>query len=71
MWSKISIVLALSAPAMALWPQPVEMTTGSSTLWLNDGIAATYNGKSVSLPAVFRFSAQPSPAILCLHLAAS
>lgn len=50
MWSKLSLVLALSAPAMALWPQPVEMTTGNTTLWINEDITVTYNGKPVSLP---------------------
>lgn len=49
MWSKICAVLALVSQAIAVIPQPVSVSTGNSTIWINKDIAITYNGKAVRL----------------------
>lgn len=59
MWFSASLLLALSAPVFAIWPVPVSMTSGSSVLWIKEGVKVTYNGASggnvCSLPKCYDF----------------
>lgn len=42
-------VLALVAPAAALWPIPIDISTGNKTLFIDKTINITYNGEPVRL----------------------
>lgn len=44
--SVFALLLTLS-PALAIWPAPVNITTGKNVLWLEDDVLVTYNGKPV------------------------
>ncbi|CEJ81202.1 hypothetical protein VHEMI01345 [[Torrubiella] hemipterigena] len=49
MWSsKICVVLALAAQALAVIPQPASISTGKSAVWINKDTAITYNGKALN-----------------------
>lgn len=43
----VFLVVALSCPVLAIWPAPVEFTSGSSVLWIASDVHVTYNGGSV------------------------
>ncbi|KAJ2904806.1 Beta-hexosaminidase 2 [Zalerion maritima] len=40
----LAVVLSLAASASAIWPAPISMTQGNSTLWLTQTVEITYNG---------------------------
>lgn len=44
MWSSIILILSFAYQVIAVWPQPVSFTKGSSVLWIEDTVKVTYNG---------------------------
>jgi hexosaminidase len=44
MWSPIYLILVHTCSVLAIWPQPVSISTGSSVLWIEKGVHVNYNG---------------------------
>lgn len=54
MLSSTFLISALVSSALAIWPQPVSYTNGTSVLWLDKNVKVTYDGGAVRLfPPVF------------------
>jgi len=46
MWSPIYLILVFTCHVLAIWPQPVSFSSGSSVLWIDKGVRVNYNGAS-------------------------
>jgi hexosaminidase len=46
--SVLAVVALALSPANALWPVPKTLSTGNSTLWIDQTVSVTYNGESLS-----------------------
>lgn len=51
----VTAVLASIAPAVAVWPTPVSLSTGNESLWIEHNVQVTYNG------AIVRWSSSSHP----------
>lgn len=45
--SYLAVALAAASPAAALWPIPIDISTGNQTLFIDKSITVTYNGEPV------------------------
>lgn len=43
----LTFVLAVANPVAAVWPIPQKISTGNTTLLINENITVTYNGVPV------------------------
>jgi len=43
---KLALLFLFAPVALAIWPIPSSLSTGNSTLWIDEGVAITYNGPS-------------------------
>jgi hexosaminidase len=43
---KIALLSLFVSSALAIWPIPSSLSTGNSTLWIDEGVVITYNGPS-------------------------
>jgi len=43
---KLLLISLFASSALAIWPIPSSLSTGNSTLWIDEGVAITYNGPS-------------------------
>lgn len=46
----LAVVAMALSPANALWPIPQKVSTGSTTLFIDEGVRVTYNGVPVCPP---------------------
>lgn len=46
-WQSVIALVLTIAPVQAIWPAPVNMTTGKNVLWLEDSVLVNYNGYPV------------------------
>lgn len=43
----LALTALAASPASALWPIPVKLSQGKSTLWIDQSVHVTYNGQSI------------------------
>jgi hexosaminidase len=62
----IYTLFAFFSQALAIWPAPVSLSTGSSVLWISPDVKVTYNGRSVWwTPFIYNFSSSQTEQFFC------